>query len=58
MSARLSVKPIGRRRPKAIAVGSPVHRLATLLILVRALRNTPVQQVMELELMLDESDAE
>ena len=54
----ITVKPAGHRRPKAIVVGSRIHRLANLLVLVRALRNTPVQQIMELELMLDESDAE
>jgi hypothetical protein len=55
---KTTVKPVGRRRPKAIVVGSRIHRLANLLTLVRALRNTPVQQIMELCLLMDESDAE
>lgn len=55
---KMTVKPRGFRRPRSIAVGSRIHRYATLLMLVRSLANTREQQVMELELMLDESDAE
>lgn len=60
-SAKYSIRPStkGRQfRPKAIVVGSPLHRTVNTLVLIRSLANDRAQQVLELSLLVDSADEE